>query len=193
MPSGVSHGSVLPVGAAVASRSKATSAKLGMRLMGPTISEVSAGLIMVRMLMADDGRHLLRPVILLRGLARQVGDANHPAEAGFGPVLPGRHQLVGAVEGTCHDLDPVPVDAAETQRRAAGRAIAALGDGGGSEERGLPLGPGKIRPVDVGERGKGRTRRLLAHPAMADRNLVRRRRDRKADRAALAAAGENWF
>ncbi len=168
MPSGVSHGSALPVGAALVVRSKATSAKL-------------------------DGRHLLRPVILLRGLAWQVGDADHPAEAGFGSVLPRRHQPVGTVEGAGHDLDPVAVDAAKTQRRAAGGAIAAIGDRGGAEERRLSLGPSEIRPVDVGEGGERRAARLLAHPAVADRDPVRGCRDRKADRAALAAAGENGF
>src|SRR6478609_8194217 len=141
MPSGVSHGSALPAGAAVAARSKATSAKFGMRLMASTISGRS---IMIRMLMADDGRHLLRSVILLRGLARQVGDADHPAEAGFGSVLPRRHQAVGAVEGAGHDLDPVAVDAAETQRRAAGGAKTAIGDRRGAEERRFALGPGEI-------------------------------------------------
>ena len=52
---------------------------------------------MVRMLVAGDGRHLLRPVILHRGLARQIGDADHPAEAGFGAELPCRDHVVRAV------------------------------------------------------------------------------------------------
>src|SRR5512140_1760846 len=190
MPSGVSHGSALPDGATLAVRSKAMFAKFGMRLMASTISGCS---IMIRMLMADDGRHLLRPVILLRGLARQIRDAHHPAEAGFASILTRRHQAVGPVEGAGHDLDPVAVDAAEAERRAAGGAIAAIGDRRGAEERRLALGPGKFRPVDVGEGGERRAARLLAHPAMADRNLVGCCRDRKADRAALAAAGENGF
>src|SRR3569623_2134573 len=105
MPSGVSHGSALPDGAAVAARSKATFAKFGMRLMASSISWCGAlcASIMVRMLMADDRRHLLRPVILLRGLALQVGDSHHPAEARFSSVLSGRHQPGGAVKGAGHD------------------------------------------------------------------------------------------
>lgn len=83
---------------------------------------------MIRMLMADDGRHLLRSVILLRGLARQIGDADHPAEAGLGAELPRRDDAVGVIEGAGHDLDPVAVDAAKAQRRAAGGAKAAFGD-----------------------------------------------------------------
>src|SRR3954447_978369 len=126
MPSGVSQGSALPVGVAVAALSKATSAKFGMRLMASTISGRS---IMIRMLMADDGRHLFRSVILHRCLARQVGDADDPAEAGFRSILPGRHDAVGAVEGTGQDLDARAVDAAEAQRGAAGRAEIAHRDG----------------------------------------------------------------
>src|SRR6476620_3393331 len=151
MPSGVSHGSSLPAGAAVVALAKATSAKFGMRLMASTISS-----IMIRMLMADDRRHLLRPVILLRGLARQVGDSADPTEPGFSSVLPRWHHVVGAVARDGHDLDPLAVDAAKTQRRAAGGAIAALGDRGGAEERRLSLGPGKVRLVDVGEGGERR-------------------------------------
>ena len=37
-------------------------------------------LIMVRMLVADDAVNFVRPIILQRGLARQVGDGHHPAE-----------------------------------------------------------------------------------------------------------------
>jgi len=75
---------------------------------------------MVRVLVAGDGRHLLRPVILLRGLARQIGDADHPAEPGFGSILPRRHHSVGAIERPGHDLDPGAADPAEAQGRAAG-------------------------------------------------------------------------
>src|SRR3954468_23903560 len=70
-------------------------------------------LIMIRMLVAADGRQLLRPIILLRGLARKVGDADPPAEPGFGSILPRRHYPVGAVECAGHDLDPGAADAAE--------------------------------------------------------------------------------
>src|SRR4051794_19629165 len=149
--------------------------------------------IMVRMLMADDGRHLLRSVILLRGLAWKIGDPDHPAEAGLGAELPRRHHVVGAVERTGHDLDAVAVGAAKAQRRAAGGAKAALGDGGRAEERRLPLGPGKVRLVHVGKGSERRPAGLLAHPAVADRDPVRSRHDSKAHRATLAAAGENWF
>src|SRR6185437_6180355 len=131
MPSGVSHGSALPAGAAAVAFSNAISAKFGMRLMALLYharSDVVAVSIMVRMLVADDGGHLLRPVILLRGLARKVRNADHPAEAGFGAELPGRDHPVGPVEGTGHDLDPGAVDAAEAQGRAAGRAEVAHGD-----------------------------------------------------------------
>ena len=60
---------------------------------------------MVRMLVADDAVKLFRPVVLQRGLARHVGDRHHPAESGFGSILPGRHHPVGPVEGAGHDLE----------------------------------------------------------------------------------------
>src|SRR4029450_10372868 len=105
--------------------------------------EGAAPLIMVRMLMAGDGRHLFRPVILLRGLARQVGDADHPAQPGFGSILPRRHHPGGAVERAGHDLDPRAADPPEAQWRAAVGAEIALGDGGGLEGGRLPAGPGE--------------------------------------------------
>src|SRR6202030_1608520 len=98
---------------------------------------------------------LVRSIVLQRGLARQVGDADHPAEPGFGAELLGRYHPVGAVECAGHDLDSSPVNAAKAQRRAAGRAEIALGDGGGAI-RGWPAaGPGEIAAVDV---SKGRAR-----------------------------------
>jgi len=45
---------------------------------------------MVRMLVADDAANLFRTVVLQRSLARQIGDADHPAEPGFGAELLGR-------------------------------------------------------------------------------------------------------
>src|SRR5258707_3283103 len=93
--------------------------------------------IMVRMLVADDATKLVRPVVLQRGLARQVGDADHPAEPGFGAELLGWYHPVRPVEGAGHDLDPRAVDAAEAERGAAIPAEIALGDRGGAE-RGRP-------------------------------------------------------
>src|SRR5690349_17888109 len=121
---------------------------------------------MVRMLVTDDACHLLRSVILERGLARQVGNPDHPAEPGFGAELPGRYHPVGAVEGAGHDLDFGAADAAKTQRRAAGGAEIALGNRGGLERRWLAAGPTEIRMLDIGERGERRARGLLAHPAV---------------------------
>src|SRR5258708_30989422 len=133
MPSGVSQGSALPAGIAAATGSKETSAKFGMRLMGYHYSTCdiwgAPPSIMIRMLVADDAICLFRPVILQRGLARHVGDGDHPAEPGFGSKLPCRHHLVGVVERTGHDLDSWPADAAKAQRRAAGGAKIAFGDG----------------------------------------------------------------
>src|SRR4051812_15765157 len=137
---------------------------------------------MVRMLVADDAAELFRSVILQRGLARQIGDADHPAEPGFGAKLPGRHQLVGTVEGAGHDLDLWTADAAEAERRAAGGAEITLGDRGGFERRRLAAGPAEIGMFDVGERGERRARRLLAHAAVTDADPGRRRRYRKANR-----------
>src|SRR6476660_8052112 len=57
-------------------------------------------LIMVRMLMADDAVNLVRSVVLQRGLARQIGDRDHPAEPGFGAELLDRNHPVRAVERT---------------------------------------------------------------------------------------------
>ena len=65
--------------------------------------------IMVRMLVADDGGHLFRPIILQRGLARQVDDGSDPAEPGLGSVLPDRHQAAQK-----------PRSAIEEERNAAG-------------------------------------------------------------------------
>src|SRR5882757_9973492 len=76
--------------------------------------------IMVRMLVADDAAKLLRTVILQRGLARKVGNADHPAEPGFDAELPGGDDPVRPIERAGHDLDSGAVDAAEAQRRAAG-------------------------------------------------------------------------
>src|SRR6266404_2637923 len=106
MPSGVSQASALPAGPALATFSKAISAKFGMRLMVVTWYSPSAGvatLIVVRVLMADDAVKLFRSVILQCGLARQIGDAHHPAEPGFGSILPGRNHVVRPVERTRHD------------------------------------------------------------------------------------------
>src|SRR6185437_16851663 len=98
-------------------------------------------LIMIRMLMAGDGGHLLRAVILYRGLARQIRDAHHPAEPGFRAKLPCWDHAIRPVESAGHDLDARAVDAAEAQRRAAGWAEIALGDRGGAERGRLALGP----------------------------------------------------
>src|ERR1700687_4323068 len=107
MPSGVSHGSAPPAGTGPVVCSKAISAKFGMRLMGVHYStgEARGGSIMVRMLVADAAVKLFRTVILQRGLARQVGDADHPAEPGFGGELLGRNQPGRPVKGAGHDLD----------------------------------------------------------------------------------------
>src|SRR5437899_8749586 len=116
MPSGVSQGSALPAGPALAGFSKAISAKFGMRLMVVTQYSPPAGVatsIVVRVLVADDAVNFVRTVILQRGLARQVGDAHDPAEPGFGAVLPGRDHVVRPVEGAGHDLDAGAVDAPE--------------------------------------------------------------------------------
>ena len=90
------------------------------------------------------------------------------------PILLRRHHPVGPVERAGHDLDPGAVDAAIAQRRAAGGAEIALGDGGGAERGRLAAGPGEILVLDVGEGGERRAGRLLAHPAMADADLGRR-------------------
>src|SRR6202011_4647292 len=170
MPSGVSHGPAPPAGSARAVFSNAIFAKFGMRLMVLIITHATPGgrhpLIMVRMLAADDAVNPVRAVVLQRGLARQIGDATHPAEPGFGAELLGRYHPVGAVEGAGHDLDPRAVDAAKAERRAAIGAEIALGDGGGAERGGLAAGPGEIAAVNVGERRERCARRLLAHPAM---------------------------
>src|SRR6478672_12937300 len=106
---------------------------------------------MVRMLVADDAAKLVRAVVLQRGLARQIGDADHPAEPGFGAELLGRYHPVRPVECAGHDLDPRAVDAAKAQRRAAIRAEIALGNGGGAERRWLAAGPGEIAAVNFSE------------------------------------------
>ena len=123
---------------------------------------------MVGMLMAGDGGHLPRSVILHRGLARQIGDADHPAEPGFGSKLAGRHHPVRPVESAGQHLDPRPADAAEGQRRAAGRAEIALGYGRRLERRRLAAGPGKVLVLDIGKGGERCAGRLLAHPAVTD-------------------------
>ena len=129
---------------------------------------------MVRVLVTDDFAELFRAVILQRGLARQIGDADHPAEPGFGSILPGGYHPVGVVECAGHDLDPGTADTAKTQRRAAGGTEIPLGDRGRFERGRLAAGPGEIGALDVGERGEGRARCLLAHPAVTDADLCRR-------------------
>src|SRR6267154_3481915 len=135
---------------------------------------------MVRMLAADDAVQLLRPVILHRGLAWQVGDAHHPAEPGFGAELLGRYHPVWPVERAGHDLDPRAVDAAKAERRAAIGAKIAHRDGGGPERGWLAAGPGEIAALNVSEGRERRAGRFLAHPAVTDADLHRRRRHRKA-------------
>src|ERR1700736_2161761 len=197
MPSGVSHGPAPPAGSARAVFSNAIFAKFGMRLMVLIITHATPGgrhpLIMVRMLAADDAVNPVRAVVLQRGLARQIGDANHPAEPGFGAELLGRHHPVGAVEGAGHDLDSRAVDAAKAQRRAAILAVVAFSDGGGAERGRLAAGPAEIAAVDVGEGGERRAGRLLAHTAMTDADFYGRRRQCKADGTALAATGQKGF
>src|SRR3954451_7611894 len=140
------------------------------------------------MLVVGDGRQLFRTVILYGRLARQVGDAENPAEPGFGSILPGRNQPVGTVEGAGHDLDPGTVDAAEAQGRAAIPAEVTLGDRRGFERSRLAAGPAKVRMLDIGKGSERRARGFLAHPAMTDRDLGRSAGHCKADRAALAAS-----
>src|SRR6478736_6526283 len=118
------------------------------------------------MLLADDAVNLFRAVILHRGLARQIGNRDHPAEPGFGSILPRWHQPVRPVKGADHDLDLRTVDAAEAQRRAATRTEIALAKRGGAERRRLAAGPGEVAVFDLGKGGEWRARRLLAHPAM---------------------------
>src|SRR5690349_12652439 len=126
---------------------------------------------MIRMLVAGDGRHLVRAVILHGGLAWQVGNPHHPAEPGFRAVLPDRDHPVRLVDSAGHDLDPRTVDAAEAERRAARRAEIALCNRGRSERGGLAPGPGEVALLDIGERGEGRAGCLLTHPAMTDADL----------------------
>src|SRR5215472_15377291 len=102
-------------------------------------SSVDCTSIVIRMLVAGDGGHLLRAVTLHRGLARQIRDAHHPAEPGFGAILPRRDHVVRSVERAGHDLDARTIDAAEAQGRAAGRAEIALGNRGGAEGGRLAL------------------------------------------------------
>src|SRR5207245_4055980 len=156
MPSGVSQGSAPPAGSARTVLSKAIFAKSGIRLMVPIIARAtprgSPPLVMVRMLVADDATKLVRAVVLQRGLARQIGDADHPAEPGFGAELLGRYHPVRPVECAGHDLDPLAVDAAEAERGAAISTKIALGDGGGAERRRLAAGPGEVAAIDIGNR-----------------------------------------
>src|ERR1700693_944382 len=126
---------------------------------------------MVRMLVADDAVMLVRSIILQRGLAREIGDRNHPAKPGFAAELLDRDHSVRAVERTGHDLDPGAVDAAKAQGRAASGAEIALCDRGGAERRRLAAGPGEIAAFDVGERRERRAGRFLAHPAMTNADL----------------------
>src|SRR5258705_194230 len=196
MPSAVSQGSALPAGSTRAGVSKAI---FGFRLAsssGPIPKAPgSAGgyLLMVRMLVADDATKLVRAVVLQRGLARQIGDADHPAEPGFGAELLGRYHPVRPVEGAGHDLDPRAIDAAEAERGAAIPAKIALGDGGRAERGPLAAGPGEVLAVNVGKLTKGPAGGPFAHPAMTDADFDRQRRHRKADGAALAAAGQDGF
>src|SRR5262245_16665720 len=148
---------------------------------------------MVGMLVALDGRHLLLPVVLHRGLARQVGNADHPAEAGFGAILPGRDDMVGPVEIAGQDLDLGSIDEAETERRAAGGAKVTQRDRGGLERGRLAARPAETLALDIGEGGERCAGRLLAHPAVADADPGGGLRHHKADGAALAAAGQNGF
>src|ERR1700736_5431195 len=100
MPSGVSHGSAPLASSARAVFSKAIFAKFGMRLIGYHYSTGDARgsppLVVVRMLVADDAAQLVRSIVLQRGLARQFGDADPPAEPGFGAELLGRYHPGGA-------------------------------------------------------------------------------------------------
>src|SRR5947209_5456237 len=194
MPSGVSHGSASPEDSRPVF-SKAIFAKSGMWLIALIVTHLAPEgrylSIVVRMLVADDSAKLIRTVVLQRRLARQVGDPYHPSKPGFAAELLGRHHPVRAVECAGHDLDSRTVEAAEAQRCAAVGAEIALGDGGGAERGGLAAGPGEIVAVDIGkgsERGAGC---LLTHPAMANADLYRGCRKRKANGAALAAAGQN--
>src|SRR5260370_15558061 len=153
----------------------------------------SPPLVMVRMLVADDATKLVRAVVLQRGLARQIGDADHPAEPGFGAELLGRYHPVLPVQGAGHDLDPRAIDAPAAAPGVAIPAKIALGDRGRAERGRLAAGPGEILTVNVGKRRKWRAGGLLAHPAMTDADFDRQRRHRKADGAALAAAGPDGF
>src|SRR5260370_17183921 len=137
------------------------------------------------MLGGDEATKVVRPVVLERGLARNVGHRPDPPEPGFGSELLGRHHPVRAVERAGHDLDPWAVDAAKAERGAAIPAEIAHRDGGGAERGRLAAGPGEIAIFNVGEGRERRAGRLLAHPAMTDADLHRRRRYPKPTPAAL--------
>src|SRR6266436_3545053 len=64
---------------------------------------------------------------------------------------------------------------------------------GAVERTGHDLDPRTIAAVDVSEGRERRAGRLLAHPAVTDADLHRRRRQGEANGAALAAAGQNGF
>jgi hypothetical protein len=144
---------------------------------------------MVRMLVADDAAKLVGPVVLQRGLARRLATPT---------TQPSRDSVPNCRVGiTRSGRSKAPVMISirgpSMRRKLSGVPQSAQKSRSAIEEErnaaGLPRVQAKS-PVNVGKRRKRRAGGLLAHPAMTDADFDRQRRHRKADGAALAAAGQ---
>src|SRR5690349_12294337 len=97
----------------------------------------------------------------------------------------------GIVEASNRDRERAEARIAESERRAAIAAEAALGDLRRVEDRRPAARPLDLADARAGEGAEIAACRFLAHPAEADRNLVRRRLQTVAYSAALAAAAQD--
>src|SRR5690606_31253257 len=143
------------------------------------------GGVVVRVLARDHPRQV-RTRLLPGGTCRQraevVGERQFPLD----PVLDRRRQGGRIIEGAVGQgqaLRPLV-----GQRRAAGGAESAPHHVRRLEMGWRATGPFQPRPAHLDQRREVAAKRLLAHPAVADRSLARRAGQVETHRATLAAA-----
>src|SRR5690606_6147838 len=135
-----------------------------------------------------DGRRSLLVLSFGGRRVRQVPDVIGIGQPALDAVLIDRREIFRAVERADGDADPLAVDVAEGQRRAALAAKAALGDVGGAEDRDRAAGQLEGRARTADQRRIEGTEGLLAHAAMTHMRAARLRGEAIAHCAALAAA-----
>src|SRR5262249_12837682 len=129
--------------------------------------------------------------ILVDGYRREAGETVQPSHSAFNAKMLGWRDVLRVVETADRHRDPFGFVIAKAQRRSAGRAKIAMRQRGAGKTRGGPARPCEILPAHRDQGGEWSADRLLASPAMAQMNPLRRCGQRVANGTALAAAGHH--